>query len=508
MENTGSLPSSLSFALNQVQGCSTNAFQIASSTGDGSVAANGSIKFNMPTTGIMDFKTSKMYFSVTCTGNGVRLPKYIGALFAGVRITAGGQTIVQNNNLHGLIKCINYETGVEVCDPVTGHPEVLDVQRVDGESLLGTNAGETYGANLGKISRLFAVDMGEIARISPRLVSLDLCPAIQVEFIVAPDNVLISVASVFPRGQAGSICAVNSGTPTFTIDRPVFIANCYSLLSSSYAMAVRQRIADIGYLTLVYKQTLGFTQNWVGNSNFSLSANSVDKLSSVWRLRTHSNKGGAVPIAGRCVGVNVSQVGGYGYTGAAGASTFNFTAGTAVTGGTASSCSEQAAVGERRYQAPCQRLQWPNKVPSYAPTGTDITIGTTATGVFANYGDTTEAADFNWTINSANYPQFNMSPAEVLQQTLRANDIDEMPDCKSMQEFLANKFICAVKLDLPKMKYEKPCVSGLSMTGQNAYFFCKSIGQGSDLNSYENTILAETSVLWRIGANKQMEIIN
>ena len=43
-----------------------------------------------------------------------------------------------------------------------------------------------------------------------------------------------------------------------------------------------------------------------------------------------------------------------------------------------------------------------------------------------------------------------MSPAEVLQQTLRANDIDEMPDCKSMQEFLANKFICAVKLDLPK----------------------------------------------------------
>ena len=65
MENTGSLPSSLSFALNQVQGCSTNAFQIASSTGDGSVAANGSIKFNMPTTGIMDFLTSKMYFSVS-----------------------------------------------------------------------------------------------------------------------------------------------------------------------------------------------------------------------------------------------------------------------------------------------------------------------------------------------------------------------------------------------------------------------------------------------------------
>jgi len=498
MENTGSLPSSLSFALNQVQGCSTNAFQIASSTGDGSVSANGSIKFNAPTTGIMDFKTSKMYFSVTTTGKGARLPKYIDTLFAGVRITAGGQTIVQNNSLHGLIKCINYETGVEVCDPVTGHPEVLDVQQIDGQTIKATDEKENYGAFLGSISRLFAVDMGEIARISPRLVSLDLCPAIQIEFIVAPDNVLMAVKSTIPRGQANSICAKNDETPTFTIDKPVFIANCYSLLSSSYAMAVRQRIADIGYLTLVYKQTLGFTQNWVGNSNFSLSANSVDKLSSVWRLRTHSDVGGAVPIAGRCVGLNVDQVGGYGYTGAAGVSTFAFDKGDAT-----STCTEQAAVGERRYQAPCQRLQWPNSLPVF-----NSAVGTTAAGIFANYGTTTAAADFNWTINSANYPQFNMQPAEVLQQTLRANDIDEMPDCKSMQEFLANKFICAVKLDLPKMKFEKPCVSGLSTTGQNAYFGIRGSSQGQDLNNYENTILAETSVLWRIGANKQMEIIN
>ena len=138
-----------------------------------------------------------------------------------------------------------------------------------------------------------------------------------------------------------------------------------------------------------------------------------------------------------------------------------------------------------------------------------IAVGTTAAGVFADYGsNTADAADFNWTINSANYPQFNMQPAEVLQHTLRANDIDEMPDCKSMQGFLANKFICAVKLDLPKTKYEKPCVSGLSTTGQNAYFGVRGSSQGQDHDNYENTILAETSVLWGIGANKQMEIIN
>ena len=147
---------------------------------------------------------------------------------------------------------------------------------------------------------------------------------------------------------------------------------------------------------------------------------------------------------------------------------------------------------------------WPN----LKPLGTDNSDLISATGTFVDYSETTDPCDLVWSINSAQYPQFAMTPAEVYEQTLRANDIDDLPDCKSMQEFLANKFICAVKLDLPKMKYEKPCVSGLSTTGQNAYFSCKSIGQGSDLNSYENTILAETSVLWRIGANKQMEIIN
>ena len=489
MENTGSLPSSLSFALNQVQGCSTNAFQIASSTGNGSVAANGSIKFNLPTTGIMDFLTSKMYFSVsnenhaTPDVSGTRFPQ-IDQLFSGVRITAGGQTIVQNNNLHGLIKNVNYQTGVETCSKVTGHYDVLDVEQIDGKSLL-LEANESYHSNLGKVARLFAVDMGEIARISPRLVSLDLCPAIQVEFILAPNNVLMACKDTAVRGTAaGNFCVAAGGTtPTFTVDNPVFIANCYSLLSSSYAMAVRQRIADIGYLTLVYKQTLGFTQNWLGNSNFSLSANSVDKLTSVWRLKTHANAGlPAVPIAGRCVGVAPVCGGGNGKEGVGSV--------------------DQA--GERHYQAPCQRLLWPNKLPL----GTDSSDLISATGTFMDYSETEDPCDLVWSINSAQYPQFAMTPAEVYEQTLRANDIDDLPDCKSMQEFLANKFICAVKLDLPKMKYEKPCVSGLSTTGQNAYFSCKSIGQGSDLNSYENTILAETSVLWRIGANKQMEIIN
>ena len=253
MENSGSLPSSLSFALSVVQGVSTNAFSIPSSTGQGSVAGGGSsIKFNLPTTGIMDFKTSKMTFSVSTAGSGARIPSNIESLFSSCRITAGGQTICQANNLYGLIKNINYDTGVEHCDDVLGHPEVLDVVQLDGKVIKADDVNESYDSGVGLVSRMFAVDMGEIARISPQLVSLDLLPQIQVEFITAPNNVLISAKSTDPRGSSTKSFTIANSGATFTIDRPHFVANCYSLLSSSYAQAVRQRIEDIGYLTLVY----------------------------------------------------------------------------------------------------------------------------------------------------------------------------------------------------------------------------------------------------------------
>ena len=68
-ENMTSLPSSLSFALSVVQGCSKNVFQISSSTGASSVAPDGVIRFNLPSNSIMDWKNCKMNFSVETTAS-------------------------------------------------------------------------------------------------------------------------------------------------------------------------------------------------------------------------------------------------------------------------------------------------------------------------------------------------------------------------------------------------------------------------------------------------------
>ena len=489
-ENMTSLPSALSFALSVVQGCSKNVFQIASYTGASSVASDGVIRFNLPSNSIMDWKSSKLLFSVSTTASkGARLPQYADTLFSGVRVMVAGQTIVQNNNLHGIVKAVDYVTKQDVCDEVTGHPFVCEHQQLDNKVISAVNTSESYGTGIGAISTLFSVDMGQIARISPRLISMDLLGAVTVEFIVAPATVLLAVKDTAQRGDnasAGNFCVAHAGSPTFTVERPVFNAVCYSLLSSSYQMAIKERIASIGYVSFVYPQTTGFVMGqWAGSNRFSLSANSLRKLTAVWRNKSHASLRGGVPLAGRCAGTVVSSGNCDGRKG----------------GGL------NNTQGERHYQGHVQQFRYPNLLPKTSTTSA-LADGLDDTAVYANFSTSVAPLDFQFQVNSSQYPQYNMGVADCLQMTLDANNIDELHDTPSMQEYLNNKFIVAVGFNLPHKEGDIPCLSGLNTTGQNAYFGLQSVGTGNDTADYENIILAETDTIMRVGAMRQIEIIN
>ncbi len=484
MEN-GSVPSVLSYALNQIQSVSVQSFQIQSSTGTGSVAPNGSIRFNLPQTSIMDFHTSKVYFSCSVTGAGARLPAYIDNLFSGIRVTAGGMTLIQNNNLHGVISTLEYESGQYECDPLTGHKDVLDMCDAVGKNIQATDAIETYATGAGLRSRLFAVHLGALKTMSPRLVDLSLLPNIQVELIVAPASVLAAVASTAQRGDADCICVANGSSPSFTIDRPVLNCNSYAMLSSAYANGIRQRIADTGNITLKYKQNLAFTQNWTGSNRFSVASNCIDKITALWRLKSYQVGGlGLVPVVNRCAGLLVADGGGNGYTGMGAAAT----------------------LGERHYQAPCNVFQIPLSTPT-PDNQTNRADGLTSSGVFMDYSTQTAECDFQFSINSANYPQYAMGVGECLNMSLHANNVKKLPNCESIGEYMGNKFHVAIPLNLPEQPFDKPTCSGLSTLGSNSFFEIKSVGSGNNTSLYESIVLVETSTLLRVGAGKQIEVV-
>lgn len=487
-ENMSSLPSSLSFALSVVQGCTKNVFRLASSTSSTSVSSGGVITFDLPANSIMDWKNSKMCFSVsTNSDSGARLPQYIDTLFSGVKISVDGKVIVQNSDLHGVIKAVDYITKQDVCDEVTGHPYVCERQQIDGKLIKVALTSESYGTGVGKASNLFSVDMGQIARISPRLIDMSLLGNVKVEFFVAPATVLIATKSTLQRGQANNFCSDSGVTPTFNIEHPVFNAVCYSLLSSSYQMAIKERINTIGYVTFTYPQTNGFIMNqWTGNNDFSLSANSLRKLTSVWRNKSHAFLRGAIPIAGRNAGKNVDCGGIDGRHG----------------GGIGNTA------GQRHYQGSVQQFRYPNLLPLTSTTTTPA-VGLHTAAPYADFSnDDILPLEFQFQVNSSYYPQHTIGVAECLQMTLDANNIDELHDTASLQEYLNNKFIVACSFNLPHKKGDVPCISGLNTIGNSAFFGIQSSGLGNDANNYENIILAETDTLMRVGAMRQIEIIN
>ena len=73
---SGQIPSTLSLAVSKIAGISTNSFKITPTTGSGSNTAGQQIRVLLPTAGFIHLPSTKLYFSVTTTVNGTRLPKF------------------------------------------------------------------------------------------------------------------------------------------------------------------------------------------------------------------------------------------------------------------------------------------------------------------------------------------------------------------------------------------------------------------------------------------------
>jgi hypothetical protein len=60
---------------------------------------------------MLDFKTTKISFSVKTTGNGARLPAYIGNLFQRIQVQSGGVSISQGNSHNGVLETLRHKVG-------------------------------------------------------------------------------------------------------------------------------------------------------------------------------------------------------------------------------------------------------------------------------------------------------------------------------------------------------------------------------------------------------------
>jgi len=172
-----SVPSSLSYALNRVNSVSINSFQI-NSTSASSVLANSQIRFLLPTSGMLDFKTLRLHFAVELTeggtNSGARLPAGIKHLFNRVHVQVGGVTIAQGTNFFGIQSDALSIVSDKPPSLVSEHGEMVTEYDYAGTHITASNTAgsEKYATGLGKNSTLFSIDLGVVAKFFPRFFPL------------------------------------------------------------------------------------------------------------------------------------------------------------------------------------------------------------------------------------------------------------------------------------------------------------------------------------------------
>jgi hypothetical protein len=503
----GSTPSALSLSVRKLSGITTNSFLINPTTGSGSVGPSQQIRLLLPTAGFLHLPSTRLYFSLKGVGAGTRFPQWSSSLFSRIQVLCGGVTITSGTSVHNVVECVKNIVGDKRGCAVSEHPFM--VQTVD---MLGSNfdsatiagggaandpstAPETYEAGVGK-AQVFSIDLGDFFQsLHPEYLDLALIGQIEVVLTTAERSVLSCVKSANNPNTAGDSSMVQDGAgvaaSTYTIERPTVIANMVSMLEGIYPTALRQQIADAGFISCYFNEHIAFQQQFAGNARFNLSAMSLNKLHTVFRragstdFKNALSVGGAVPIAGSATSrLGSDSFSGYGWLGAG----------------------NLANAGVAKFQGKYQQFKLPASSPVQDAVG-DITAGTSL-----NYNSDTgtggDPCELQYRINSTQVPNTFLNPAQVAEVTKYANGIKEYENIDSFVEFLFNKFVLSYRFDIVSNPFEPYVVSGLDTRNSNSMVEVVSNGGNVSTTEYDAIVIAELTKEMRIGQGKQVELLS
>ena len=464
------VPLALSHALMKIQGTSVSTFAVQPISGSQSVNSGGQIRIQVPSNILFDAKTSKLTFSVeTSADTSSRIPNGVKTLFERCSITSGGVSIYQGNNFFGIQEYARSIMENKPYNKNSDHGFMAVVSDSQGKALTAGDS-ESYATGLGK-GTMFSVDLGEFANVCPRILDTSLMPQLEITFYLAPNAVLSAPKSVTQQGLTDGFNKVaTAGGQTFSITNAMFMCNAYALADGMYSLAMADKIADLGYLEIMYPQTLAFPQAWSGSARLSVGCASLNKLSACFRPNTFANKSAPIPIVGSPF---VSADGAtadtdhpaYAYDGA------EFVKGAGVS----------------EYQSAFQQLKSP------------------ITSVTGDYSDVATQVMLQWSVNSSNVPAYQANVCQWKDLTAWANNVDDL-SVKSLPEYLNNKFVISYPFNLPQPPWQKPTISGLDTRSSNSYIELK--GTNTLTSGFDVLVLAETSSILRVGAGRAIEVIN
>jgi hypothetical protein len=273
--------------------------------------------------------------------------------------------------------------------------------------------------------------------------------------------------------STGGIAAVGAGTASYTMDNITMQVEVLGMASSVLDEVVAQRVSQVGYLSIPFKNYFSFSSSHSTTSRFNVNSASWDRLWVAWRDSGGSSATAPVVAAGHKI------------TGA-------YTTGAAVTAANIASAGALFAVDLGKAQYDNGGILDTNS-EKYLARYFRFQEQPTSAGAVSNY---------QLQINSANYPAYKLTVPEAYALTLNSIDVYDKTRKMSLDQYKKDYFVQCYRFCLPESDYSR-LASGLDTRATSAQ--CALVTENVN-SSVACFIYAECTSELRV-ANRAIELI-
>ena len=489
------LPPNVSYFMSRLQGVSTSHFRIYPQN-SGAQSANKILRFELPSNTLLNLKSCRMLFNIgtsaSAASHSTRLPPDTRSFIDRMAIYMGGVLVQNSFSNYNILVHAKKALGADRCsDSTLTHPEICRAVSYHSGAALGTaGAGsESYEGTNGLGIQLAITDWeGFLGTAEPGIIDTGLFPQITIEITLA-DNVVCpviadtgittvnsvvsfaiptSVSGTIPFASSGGFSAPPTGgaTPAYSMDNITMQVEVLGMASSVLDEVVAQRISQVGYLSIPFKNYFSFSSSHSATSRFNVNSASWDRLWVAWRESAGSGATAPVVAAGYKIG------GAFTGTTAAALTCDGFDVGRAQydNGGIFDTNKEKYLARYFRFQE-----------------------NPTSAGAVSNY---------QLQINSANYPAYKLTVPEVYSLTLNSIDVYDKTRKMSLDQYKKDYFVQCYRFCLPESDYSR-LSSGLDTRATSAQ--CALVTENVT-NSIPCFLYAEVTSELRV-ANRAIEVI-
>ena len=480
------LPPNVSYFMQRLQGVSTSHFKIFPQN-SGSQSANKILRFEMPSNTLLSLKSCRMLFNVTTEStNGTtasRLPPDTRSFIDRMAIYMGGVLVQNSFSNYNVLVHAKKALGADRCSDTTlTHPEIVrDISYHNGTAV-GKNESYTTAD-----VQLAIVDWESfLGTAEPSIIDTGLFPQITIEitladnivcpcptFVVATPAVPLTLATTNITGGIAAPPAA-SQSASYSLDNITMQVEVLGMASSILDEVVAQRISQVGYLSIPFKQYYSFSSSHSNTSRFNVNSASWDRLWVAWRDPSgNSPAAPAVATGYKLQGAFVSPV------------TESQTGGGAVVG-----FDLNVDIGRPQYD-----------IGGSLDTNKEKYLARAFR--FQEQNNGSGVSNYQLQINSANYPAYKLTIPEVHTLTMNSIDIYDKTRQMSLDQYRKDYCVQCFRFCLPESDYNRS-LSGLDTRATSAQ--CALVTENVT-TAVSLFMFAECTSELRV-ANRSIELIN